>query len=222
MNGHLWMSTASSTSTPNHPSSSRWAATERPTCAHLNFVLQPEKQTELNLASSVTGDSAAKAMDPVTAFTVAGTVLQFLDTACHFAKLAYRLYKPGPGDVLGYSDLRKITESLSAVLPTLEGAASGGDNGTEKSLKQLARDCSKTASQLLEKVKIPDPGRKRDALKHGFCLIWKEDEIKSLQERLTSFRSQLNLHLLLSIRQVLVLSKLLPICGTDRAREVQF
>jgi hypothetical protein len=60
-----------------------------------------------------------------------------------------------------------------------------------------------TAVQLLailDKVKAADISRKRDALKVAFRLIYKEDKIKSLQDRLASFRSQLNLHLLLSIR----------------------
>jgi hypothetical protein len=140
-------------------------------------------------------------MDPVTAFSLAGTILQFVDSGTRFVMLAWRLYRSEPDDVNDHGDLLKITESLDAILPKLKSTES--DSDTEKSVSQLALDCGKTAARLLailQKVKATENARKRDALKAAFRLTCKVDEIKSLQDRLSSFRNQLNLHLLLSLR----------------------
>lgn len=140
-------------------------------------------------------------MDPVVAFSLAGTILQFLDSGTKFVKLARRLYKHGSDDANDHVHLLKITEDLDAVLLTLKSTENDGDR--EKSISQLALDCGKTATRLLailQKVRTSGNISKRDALKAAFRLIYKEDEIKSLHDILSSFRDQLNLHLLLSLR----------------------
>ncbi|KAF2676622.1 hypothetical protein K458DRAFT_410325 [Lentithecium fluviatile CBS 122367] len=140
-------------------------------------------------------------MDPVAAFSLAGTILQFIDSGTRFVGLARGLYRSGSDDTNSHGDLLKLTKSLDAVLPKLKSTAS--DDDMEKSLNQLALDCGKTTARLLsilQKVKMAENARKRDALKAAFRLICKEDEIKSLQDQLSSFQNQLNLHLLLSLR----------------------
>ena len=140
-------------------------------------------------------------MEAVAAFGLAGTVLQFLDSGARFVTLARSFYKQGADNTNDHLHLLMITESLTAIFPTLSNLKS--DNGIEHGLTQLATDCSKTAVRLLTILQgIRDPGfsRKRDAIKTAFRLIYKEDEIKSLQEQLSSFRDQLNLLLLLSLR----------------------
>lgn len=140
-------------------------------------------------------------MEAVAAFSLAGTILQFIDSGTKFVGLVRRLYQHKSDDDSEYVPLLKITENLDAILPELKSAENGSDR--EKSLGQLALDCRKTAAQLLailRKVKTAGNSRKRDALKAAFRLVYKEDEIKSLQDQLSSFRNQLNLHLLLSLR----------------------
>ncbi|KAJ8133511.1 hypothetical protein O1611_g101 [Lasiodiplodia mahajangana] len=139
-------------------------------------------------------------MEPVAAFSFAGVILQFVHSGSRFAGLAYKLYRSGAVDAADHKDLRIITETLQTILPKLQEVT--GSN-TDDGLQQLAQECSNTAVQLLiglQKVNATDIVRKRDALKAAFRLTFKDDEIKSLQDRLASYRSQLNLHLLLSIR----------------------
>ena len=140
-------------------------------------------------------------MDPATAFALTGTVLQFVDFGGRFVGLALRLYRGTTGDGDIHQSLHEITKDLDTILPKLNQAQDCTD--AEKGLGQLALDCGKTAARLLgilQKVKPAENLRKRDALKAAFRLLYKEDEIKSLQEQLASFRNQLNLHLLLSLR----------------------
>ena len=140
-------------------------------------------------------------MEAAAAFALAGTILQFVDSGARFVTLARSLYRQGADNTNDHFHLLMITESLSTVIPKL--GASKVEHEAEGGLGQLATDCSKTATRLLnilQTIRNPGHSRKRDAVKTAFRLICKEDEIKSLQEQLTSFRDQLNLHLLLSLR----------------------
>ena len=55
---------------------------------------------------------------------------------------------------------------------------------SQRSLEELAEQCSQLASEMLSslsKIGLSDKLRKRDALKAAFRMVWKEDEIKSQQ-----------------------------------------
>ena len=139
-------------------------------------------------------------MDPVAAFSLAGTVLQFVDCGTKFVRLARRLHQQG-AEATDLFQIQKLTESLDAILPKLKSREDDGN--IDKSLNELALDCSKTVTRLLvilQKLNIAGNARKRDVIKAAFRSIYKENEIQSLQNELSSFRDQLNLHLLVSLR----------------------
>ena len=140
-------------------------------------------------------------METVAAFSLAGTILQFVDTGSRFVTLAWNLYKQGADSSNDHSHLLFITENLRTIISKLESSMSGLE--LAGGLGQLAIDCNKTATRLLnilQKAKTTGLSRGRDAIRTAFRLICKKDEIKSLQVQLDSFRGQLNLHLLFSLR----------------------
>ena len=140
-------------------------------------------------------------MDPVSAFSLAGTILQFLDSGARFVGLVQDLYQDGLSDHDHHVHVLKVTEDLQKLLPELR--SEDDNSGKEGSLTQLANRCNKTATRLvniLQKVKSGQNTRKRDAVKSAFKLLCREDEVDSLQDQLSSIRDQLNLHLLLSLR----------------------
>jgi hypothetical protein len=161
-------------------------------------------------------------MDPVTAFGVAGTILQFIDSGAKFIGLSWRLYRTGNGsDEL--PELIILTQHLGQVLESLGSSSSTpsagqGQNDSPNAgdgLFQLADECKDVGNKLLtilQSLHVTKPRkkderkkddiRKRDALKVAFQTIWKEDDIRSLQSRLDGFRAQFNLHLLVTLRSV--------------------
>lgn len=142
-------------------------------------------------------------MDAVAAFSLAGTILQFIDTGSRFVALAWKLYQRGLEDTDKHYYLLKITDSLNAVLPELKSSKS--DDVNESNLGKLAEDCGEIAAQLLtalKKISAVGTGRRRDALKTAFRLYYKQGDVRTLEDQLGSFRSQLNLHLLLALRWV--------------------
>jgi hypothetical protein len=135
-------------------------------------------------------------MDPVTVFSLAGSILKFLDSGSRFVELAWRLYRSGPDERADRSELFGVTSNLEECLKSPTTLQNDG-------IGKLAGDCNKVASKLLnvlQQVKVPENPRKRDALKAAFRLMWKGDEIKSLQLKLDSVRGDLSVHLLLSLR----------------------
>lgn len=138
-------------------------------------------------------------MDPFTAFSLIETVFQFLDCGSRFIFLARSLYQTGSDPPETYDHLVKIAKDFETILPELKDAKSAND----KDLAHLAVECSKTVmrlSSILQRVTATHSVRKRDAMKAAFRLMYKKDEISSLQDQLGSFRDQINLHLLISLR----------------------
>ncbi|KAL9610544.1 MAG: hypothetical protein Q9167_004756 [Letrouitia subvulpina] len=83
-------------------------------------------------------------MDPFTAFSLVGTVLQFLDCGSRFISLARSLYQTGSDTPETYDHLIKIAKDLETILPELKDAKSAGEK--DKDLAQLAVGCSKVKS----------------------------------------------------------------------------
>jgi hypothetical protein len=148
-------------------------------------------------------------MDPVTAFALAGTILQFIDAGAKFAGLAWNIYHSVPtrSETCDHlNELATITQSLEDVLGPLSSRPNHPsheeqDNG----LADLADECKGVVQQLLSllhKLGFPNnpPGRKRDALKAALQATWNKSEIEFLRSRLDGFRAQFNIHLLVSLR----------------------
>lgn len=101
-------------------------------------------------------------MDPITAFSLAGTVLQFIDSGSRFLVLARKLHQHGSDDTDSHTVLLSITKDLGAVLASLkcDDTQLEGD----QSFTKLGLDCGKTAAQLLailqkvENARIPARG----------------------------------------------------------------
>ncbi|RSL68620.1 hypothetical protein CEP54_002727 [Fusarium duplospermum] len=91
-------------------------------------------------------------MDPVTAFSLAGTILQFLDFGTRFAFVAHRLYRSGADAAVEYSDVTDMNNSLSVILPKLQVTSSDSDEGINlenlEDIKQLQRDLTKAIYEV--------------------------------------------------------------------------
>lgn len=145
--------------------------------------------------------------DPIATLSLVSSILQVIDFASGFATTAWKIYqaaargKDGLDDVV---ELRLINNNLATVLREIQSqvdvskaTAPHGDDGIIK----LAKGCETLVRELLQA--LPDGTnikRKRDAIRVAFNLKWKSDDIRALQFRLDEFRSQLTLHLMVSMR----------------------
>ncbi|KAL9110918.1 MAG: hypothetical protein Q9227_004533 [Pyrenula ochraceoflavens] len=143
-------------------------------------------------------------MDPLSAFSLAGTVLQFIDCGSRFIKLAYKLYRSEDDGLSSYSEMEELTLSFSDALKIFQAPNSDRNLSAapHDDLAKLANECKEVAEQLITLLQElnTSTSRKRDAVKRAFQIRWKEDEIRSLKSRLDEFRNQFNFHVLASMR----------------------
>ena len=146
--------------------------------------------------------------EAVAAFGLASSVLQFIDFGSKLTSSFWRLYTSSRNGVEEAScapNLQTMTSDLQNILNELVDPESGDRSHDDSELCKLAKDCQAQAVELqnlLSSLSMAGSGKfgKREALKAAFKVVWKEDEIKSLETRLDQFRQQLILHLLSSLR----------------------
>ena len=139
-------------------------------------------------------------MDPFTAFSLIGTLFQFVDCGTRFVLLARSLYQTGSDTTTDYDCRMKIAKDLELILLKFKNSSA---DEQDEGLAQLAVQCSEIAARwscVLEKIKTKPGARKRDAMRAAFRLIYKKDAINSLQDQLSSFRNQMSFHILCSLR----------------------
>lgn len=138
---------------------------------------------------------------------LAANVFQFIDIGSKFVSTVWNIYMSGGQGLADLLNIEKTTEDLENLLRGFcipEETSASLDNN-ESGLQQLVRNCERLAHELLDslrKMQLPQNSRKRDALRAAFKIVWKEEELKSLQLRLDRFRQELVLHLLVLIRYV--------------------
>jgi hypothetical protein len=143
--------------------------------------------------------------DAAAAFGLAAGILQFLDFGTRFAKKALRIYQDGKRGTDELLQLQSTIEDLQCVANSLGPTKNAGQVSLddEASIWKLAEDCQQVATEVLsslKKIRRPAASGKLDAVRTAFQITWNQDEIGSFRVRLSEFREQLNLHLLVSLR----------------------
>jgi hypothetical protein len=150
--------------------------------------------------------------EAIATLSLASNILQVIDFGSKFASTAWKIYKAarhGHGDLNEVASLRVINVNLGNVLRDIRTQSYDADPASESNqgIVNLAKGCATLVEELLQSLNelgLGDAARKRDALRAAFKLTWKGDEIGALQARLSDFRSQLTLGLLVSMRSVSV------------------
>jgi hypothetical protein len=115
-------------------------------------------------------------MDPVSAFSLAGTILQFIDSSSKFIGIAWKFYRRDHGGPNELSELALLTKHLNDVLGSL-GSSSSSHNragSNHSDISNLANDYKATGNQLLAllakllKPPLDKKSRKRDVVKAAF------------------------------------------------------
>jgi len=148
-------------------------------------------------------------MDPLSAFSLAGTIVQFVDFGTKVVSQTRQLYKNGQLSV--HAQAKSATEDLldfSAKLQQYHHWDSHDVRPTEddKALAALCRSCDEIAKTLLEqliKLQVPGDGRKQPWKTVGQALrsIWAHEQLADLEERLASYRRAMDSRILGSLRQ---------------------
>ncbi|KAL2068281.1 hypothetical protein VTL71DRAFT_16379 [Oculimacula yallundae] len=155
-------------------------------------------------------------LDPLTALSLAGTVVQFVDFTTKVLAKGAEIHRSLDGTLTENREVESITKdllSLNKRLVTSIRRNGDGSVGTKPSNKQLSLDeqalesiadaCSDIARELLaqlEPLKLQGERKRWKSLYKVLKSAWGKKEIDDLLERLDRYRDELELHLLVSIK----------------------
>jgi hypothetical protein len=152
-------------------------------------------------------------MDPLSALSLAGNIIQFIDFGGKLLSSARELYKSSVGVLNVNEEITLITTDLEGLLEKLRGSlcASQGNHRNQDGINSLNKICDEAAAvaqELLTRLGTLriTPGckhRKWESLRVAIRSLWNEKEIASLSKRLAMLKEVLKTRVLLSLRLVL-------------------
>lgn len=153
-------------------------------------------------------------MDPLTALSVAGTIIQFVDFGSKLLSGSIELYRSSHGCLETHQELELVTSNLKSVAikirqasPFPEGEVgrplSHEDQHQEDSLHAICDEAARIADELLGKLaslKVKsEKNRVWESLKAVIKAAWSKEEIIVLSKRLSRLRNSLNTRTMLSL-----------------------
>ncbi|KAI9687017.1 MAG: hypothetical protein M1822_002427 [Bathelium mastoideum] len=145
-------------------------------------------------------------MDPLNALSTASAVVQFIEYATKLVCRSYDLYKSGTGADQAGLDLEAITSNLVSINEDLRKSLGSIEpmSDQDRDLENLCLKCSAEAKQLLGILQTLKVSRNHhrgwSSINAAFKWIWKQEDIRSLQARLDSFRGQITMNIVMSLR----------------------
>jgi urease accessory protein UreF len=143
-------------------------------------------------------------MDPITTVSLVAIIVQLVDFSCKVLSNSTEFYRSAGGVLIENAHIETTVTDLSKLNTRLKQSSAAGD--TE--LQTLCEACNDVADQLLitlSKVKVNGKGQRWQSFRKALRSIWSKDKIQQLEQRLASFRSQLNLRIATGMRYVFAL-----------------
>lgn len=162
-------------------------------------------------------------MDPLTALSLAGTVIQFVDFGSKLVSAGRQLYKNGQLDIHAQAaraadDLLDYSVKLRRPLQTAESTRPLTED--EKALEKICQDCDVLAQSFLarlDRLKVPPQtkkgwkkGQKSKAwpsLRVALESLWTKEELQELGNKLQGYRQEMDSRILRSLRKAILSSR---------------
>jgi hypothetical protein len=151
--------------------------------------------------------AAIMVLDPLSAVSLAGTVLQFVEFTGKLLTNAHELLKSPEGALESNmqleflaADLRRISQNLRA---PFHEVALGCDPKEEEDLRQVCAGCDDVATELsarLGGLKRNGTHQKWSSLQKAIKTAWTQDEVNALISRMAAYRDAIQLHILVGLR----------------------
>jgi hypothetical protein len=157
------------------------------------------------------------AMDPLTALSLTGTIVQFVDFGSKLLVECHQLYKSKSGSLTANDELSLATEDLRMVVDKLQQSSpeahfSPLNSSTSEEPERLVtfpRICAESkllAQELLERLEnlktTKTEGRLWRSLQQVLRISWSRNEISGLEKRLSRLRDALGTNILVLLRFV--------------------
>ena len=141
-------------------------------------------------------------MDPMTAISLASSLITFVDFASKIVTGTYEVYNSTVGSTIENAHIDTVISDLKEVAADLETDVPGKSKH-ERALKEFASKCDKVANdllQLLNRIKSDSSQSTWKSLKATLISMRKQKEITGLEKRLNDYRSQILTRLTLMLQ----------------------
>lgn len=148
-------------------------------------------------------------LDPLTALSVAGNIVQFIDFSTKLIAKGHELYNSANGASVGNAELEVIAKDLQDLNGRLQSPrpsenVKAGLSDSDVALQTLSKKCSGVAAELiltLNELKVHSTANRRwKSIRQALKGLIRKEELDEMLKRLQLFRDELNLHILLSMR----------------------
>jgi len=143
-------------------------------------------------------------LDPLTAISLAGTIVQFVDFSSKVISKTRELSKSTYGAAEEEYNVEIVTGDLLKLSQDLrDGRASGSDDKDDQKLEALCDGCISLSEKLIarfQKLKVRPGMGKVHVLGQAIKTVWSRKELDQLIEQLEGYRRQLELHVFVSFR----------------------
>ena len=150
-------------------------------------------------------------LDPLTALSLAGNVVQFVQFGCTLAAKAHEVYSSDSGTSEESLEMESVTSRLLGTVHDLEshlasvGSSTFPDTISKSSrrLLEIADACKMIAEDILrrlEAMKINQPPSVWNSVRSALRIMWTKDELDALMKRLKAYISELDTAILVSMK----------------------
>jgi hypothetical protein len=148
-------------------------------------------------------------MEPLSALSIATSVIQFVDFSSKIISGSLEIYKSGHAELSEHSNIRCVTTKLEELAGGLEKSLKLDDSTNshmsqnDLGLLDLCKGCKTVSEELIAALdKVTRKGKlgKFSSVSQALRSHWSKQHIATLQKRVDSFRQQLIINILVSLR----------------------
>lgn len=148
-------------------------------------------------------------MEPLSALSLAGTIIQFVDFGSKLFSQGCELYESSSGRLSANQELELVLSDLRALIDKVQGVIGSnephilGAQRQRSSFEEICHEAGKIAEDLIQRLgKLRIDGSK-NRLRQTLCGLikhaWSRREINELLQRLATLKEALNSHVLATI-----------------------
>jgi hypothetical protein len=148
-------------------------------------------------------------LDPLSALSVAASAVQFIDFASKIVSKAKNIHGSAEGALRENTETETVTIRLQEMADQLENldlsSTTHGLDDNERRLGEICSECSQITKQLVKRLgglKVPREthNRKWKSFRQALKSVWSKREIDDMATKLDGLRSELDTHILVSLR----------------------
>lgn len=146
-------------------------------------------------------------LDPLTAVSLAGTVVQFVDFTAKIVSKAREFSGAASGHAQGVSSPQILAADLMSLSEKLKGGLQATSNeglsDDDQALKEVCNGCIQLSEKMLQRLKslnVREGDGKFRVMLQASRSVWSQRELDDLANDLARFRGQLQLRVFASFK----------------------